>query len=114
MRCWRCPRSRSNRANIEALCAAGADVIVDDIGYLREAPFQDDIVAQGINAAVAAGRANRHEADPLDGFAGVLEYSLRGVERELRGLRADLVDNLDVLGADLDALGTDIEGRVDM
>ena len=42
-------------ANIEALCAAGADVIVDDIGYLREAPFQDDIVAQGINAAVAAG-----------------------------------------------------------
>ena len=29
-----------------------------------------------------------------------------GVERKLRGLRADLVDNLDVLGADLDALGT--------
>ena len=42
-------------ANIEALCAAGADVIVDDISYLREAAFQDDIVAQGINAAVAAG-----------------------------------------------------------
>ena len=42
-------------ANIEALCAAGADVIVDDIGYLREAAFQDDVVAQGINAAVAAG-----------------------------------------------------------
>ena len=42
-------------ANIEALCAAGADVIVDDIFYFREGAFQDDIVAQGVNAAVADG-----------------------------------------------------------
>ena len=42
-------------ANIEALCEAGADVIVDDIGYFLEAAFQDDIVAQGVNAAVADG-----------------------------------------------------------
>ena len=42
-------------ANIEALCAAGADVIVDDVGYLFEPPFQDGVVAQGINAAAAAG-----------------------------------------------------------
>ena len=42
-------------ANIEALCEAGANVIVDDIGYLLEAAFQDDIVAQGVNAAVADG-----------------------------------------------------------
>ena len=42
-------------ANIEALCEAGADVIVDDIGYHRERVFQDDIVAQGVNAAVADG-----------------------------------------------------------
>ena len=41
--------------NIEALCDAGADVIVDDIGYITEAVFQDDIVAQGVNAAVAKG-----------------------------------------------------------
>ncbi len=41
--------------NIEALCEAGANVIVDDIGYLLEAAFQDDIVAQGVNAAVADG-----------------------------------------------------------
>ena len=38
-------------ANIEALCEAGANVIVDDIGYTLEAAFQDDIVAQGVNAA---------------------------------------------------------------
>ena len=42
-------------ANIEALCEAGANVIVDDIGYTNEAAFQDDIVAQGVNAAVAGG-----------------------------------------------------------
>lgn len=41
--------------NIEALCEAGAHVIVDDIYYPNEAVFQDDVVAQGINAAVAAG-----------------------------------------------------------
>ena len=41
--------------NIEALCEAGANVIVDDIGYFEEAAFQDDIVAQGVNAAVADG-----------------------------------------------------------
>ena len=42
-------------ANIEALCEAGADVIVNDIRYFSEAAFQDGIVAQGVNAAVAAG-----------------------------------------------------------
>ena len=42
-------------ANIEALCDAGANVIVDDIGYVDEAVFQDDLIAQGINAAVADG-----------------------------------------------------------
>ena len=42
-------------ANIEALCAAGADVIVDDAIYPIEPAFQDGIVAQAINAAVADG-----------------------------------------------------------
>ena len=41
--------------NIEALCDAGADVIVDDVYYFREAAFQDDLVAQGVNAAFADG-----------------------------------------------------------
>ena len=41
--------------NIEALCEAGANVIVDDIGYSTEAVFQDGIIAGGVNAAVADG-----------------------------------------------------------
>ena len=42
-------------ANIEALCDAGANVIVDDIGYYLEANLQDDIIVQGVNAAAADG-----------------------------------------------------------
>ena len=64
-------------ANIEALCAAGAEVIVDDIGYFREAAFQDDVVAQGINAAVAAGcvyfSAGGNNGNLNDGTSGVWE-----------------------------------------
>ena len=41
--------------NIEALCEAGANVIVDDVGYLTESVFQDGIVSKGVNAAVADG-----------------------------------------------------------
>ena len=41
--------------NIEDLCAAGADIIVDDIGYLAAAAFQDDVIAKAITAAAANG-----------------------------------------------------------
>ena len=41
--------------NIEDLCAAGADIIVDDIGYLGASAFQDDVIAQAISAAAANG-----------------------------------------------------------
>ena len=42
-------------ANIEALCGAGADVIVGGSIYLRESVFQDNLVTQAVNAAVADG-----------------------------------------------------------
>ena len=42
-------------ANIEALCDAGADVIVDDVYYYHEAVLQDGTIAQGVNAATADG-----------------------------------------------------------
>ena len=64
-------------ANIEALCEAGAEVIVDDIYYFREAAFQDDLIAQGVNAAVAAGcvfiTAGGNGGNLNDGTAGVWE-----------------------------------------
>ena len=42
-------------ANIEALCDAGADVIVGGTLNLRESAFQDNLVARAVNAAVADG-----------------------------------------------------------
>jgi hypothetical protein len=44
-------------ANIQALAAAGAKVIVDDIIYLTEPMFQDGIIAQAVNSVVAGGGA---------------------------------------------------------
>ena len=41
--------------NIEDLCAAGASVIVDDIGYLAASAFQDDVIAEAVSAATDAG-----------------------------------------------------------
>ena len=41
--------------NIEDLCAAGPDIIVDDIFYFREPVFQDGVVAQAVNDAAADG-----------------------------------------------------------
>jgi subtilase family protein len=63
--------------NIQALCAAGAKVIVDDISYVEEAVFQDGIVAQGVNAAVGSGCVHFSSAGNSgnlnDGTSGVWE-----------------------------------------
>jgi len=40
---------------IAALTEAGADIIVDDVGFVDEPFFQDGIVAQSVDRAVAAG-----------------------------------------------------------
>ena len=64
-------------ANIEALCTAGADVIVDDVFYFVEPAFQDGIVAQGVNKATEAGCFHFSSAGNAgnlnDGTAGVWE-----------------------------------------
>jgi hypothetical protein len=44
-------------ANIEALAAAGARVIVDDVFYYAEPMFQDGIIAQAVDRVTAAGVA---------------------------------------------------------
>ena len=84
--------------NIEALCEAGANVIVDDIGYTLEAAFQDDIVAQGVNAAVAGGcvffSAGGNDGNLTHGTTGVWEGDYAAgsslvVDGETLGVRHD-------------------------
>ena len=41
--------------NIEDLCTAGADVIVDDIGYLLAPAFQAGVIARAVSAVTARG-----------------------------------------------------------
>jgi hypothetical protein len=63
--------------NILALRTAGADVIVDDVGYFAESVFQDDDVAESVNMVTAGGAlyfssaGNSGNLD--DGTAGVWE-----------------------------------------
>jgi len=61
--------------NIEALQTAGADVIVDDVGYFAEGVFQDDDVAAAVNTVTAAGAHYFSSA----GNAGNLNDSSSGV-----------------------------------
>ena len=85
-------------ANIEALCDAGANVIVDDIGYYLEANLQDGIIAQGVNAAVADGcyffSAAGNDGNLNDKTSGVWEGDYAAgssltVEGETAGVRHD-------------------------
>jgi hypothetical protein len=62
-------------ANILALRAAGADVIVDDVAYFAEGVFQDDDVAAAVDAVVADGALYFSAA----GNEGNLDYSTSGV-----------------------------------
>lgn len=41
--------------NILNLRSAGCDVIVDDVGYFNESPFQDGIIAQAVDSVTADG-----------------------------------------------------------
>lgn len=77
-------------ANIEALCEAGADVVVDDVFYFAEGAFQDDIVARGINSVTASGcfyftpAANSGNLD--HGTAGVWEGDFEAAEEMPPGI----------------------------
>ena len=72
--------------NIISLKNAGCKVIVDDVGYFNESPFQDDVISQAVSTVTAAGvsyfssavnegnknagTAGTWEGDFVDGAAG--------------------------------------------
>jgi Subtilase family len=64
-------------ANIQALQAAGCSVIVDDVTYFNESPFQDGPISQAVNAVTAAGAlyfsSARNSGNEDDGTSGTWE-----------------------------------------
>lgn len=52
---WGSPAGFAN--NIIALKNAGCKVIIDDVGYFNESPFQDDVISQAVSTVTAAGVA---------------------------------------------------------
>ncbi len=64
-------------ANILALQAAGADVIVDDVGYFASPVFQDGIIAQAVDTVAGLGvpyfSAAGNSGNENDGTSGVFE-----------------------------------------
>jgi uncharacterized repeat protein (TIGR01451 family) len=63
--------------NILSLRAAGCDIIVDDLIYANESPFQDAIVAQAVNSVTADGAmyfsSAGNEGNALKGTSGTWE-----------------------------------------
>jgi uncharacterized repeat protein (TIGR01451 family) len=63
--------------NIQALQAAGCNVIVDDVTYFNEGAFQDGPIAQAVNAVTAAGAlyfsSAANSGNLTDGTSGTWE-----------------------------------------
>jgi uncharacterized repeat protein (TIGR01451 family) len=63
--------------NILNLRAAGCDIIVDDVFYFNESPFQDAIIAQAVNSVTASGAlyfsAAGNEGNVTHGTSGTWE-----------------------------------------
>jgi hypothetical protein len=82
-------------ANIQALRAAGCDVMVDDVSYLNESPFQDDIISQAVNAVTLDGALYFSSAGNSgnfnDGQSGVWEGNFKGMkDGSLPGVLGDM------------------------
>jgi len=71
------PTQAAFAQNILNLRAAGCDIIVDDVGYFREAVFADDNVAQAVNSVTASGAlyfsSAGNEGNKDDNTSGVWE-----------------------------------------
>ena len=63
--------------NILDLRSAGCDIIIDDIGYFDESPFQDGVVARAVNSVTADGAlyfsSAANSGNMKDGTSGTWE-----------------------------------------
>ena len=88
--------AESFAANIRALRAAGADVIVDDVIYFAESPFQDGPIAQAVidvtndGAPYFSSAGNEQNVD--DGTAGNYEGDYRPSGRSVGKFAGDAHD----------------------
>ena len=82
--------------NIEDLCTAGADIIVDDIAYTGLSPFQDDVIARAVSTVTANGcqyfSSAGNGGNKNDGTASVWEGDFAaGPALDLSGVGAGAV-----------------------
>lgn len=95
--------------NILDLQAAGADILVDDVGYFAEGVFQDDVVADAVNQVTAAGAlyfsSAGNSGNLNDGTAGVWEGDFVGIAPP-SGLPGTLVNDFGG-GANLNTITVD-------
>ena len=81
--------------NIQALRTNGCDIIIDDVFYSNESPFQDAIIAQAVNAVTADGALYFSSA----GNSGNLSDGTSGVwEGDFNDSGVDLISGSDNLG----------------
>src|SRR5262249_61273020 len=85
------PSEASFAANIRALPTTGhCTVIVDDVAYFDESPFQDTQVAQAVNDVTAAGAlyfsSAGNSGNLTDGTSGYYEGDFRASASTLPGI----------------------------
>ncbi len=82
-------------SNIQALRTNGCSVIIDDVFYSNESPWQDAIIAQAVNTVTAAGALYFSSA----GNSGNLNDGTSGVwEGDFNDSGVDLISGPDNLG----------------
>ena len=87
---WNGPAGFAN--NIIALANAGCKVIVDDVGYLNESPFQDDIISQAVNTVTDDGvlyfSSAGNSGNFNDGTSGVWEGNYNPITTVVEGYQS--------------------------